>query len=189
MLYWESNVEGSELSQSESATDFLRGALQDTNSGKKGFRKYGKLEVGFNLRNDTGGSTNYGSWHSGTTKIDFADFNSNGSLKGWSYNNVDIRSHNMARVFEHEYLGHQRLYRGMSADGTGYKTGAAVDITNGYRRERQLNERLHYEQYYDGRVLFGKTENFETPKALRKYVKQALKSNMHKNYIQRQKKK
>ena len=40
MLYWESDVENPELSQSKDATDYLKSALTDTNSQKGGRGKH-----------------------------------------------------------------------------------------------------------------------------------------------------
>ncbi len=76
----------------------------------------------------------------------------------------------MARVFEHEYFGHGGIKTGVGADGGPYTMGRAVKQTNVFRRQRGLNQRLHY-GWGSSVIFFGDTNNYKNAGAQRKAVK------------------
>ena len=161
------------MSQSESATGALIEALTDTNTGKTAF-KHGQVEFAYNRRTEVGdGTVNEGANGFGWTQIDLADFDSNGKSRFYDYSStLNPRAYNMARVFEHEYLGHEK---NKGRDGNVYSTGSAVDIVNKYRRERKIPERLHYGASLK-RIYFGSTGDYSSSGAQRKAVRKMVKS-------------
>ena len=174
MLYYEGEVE-SDLSQSESATGGLVDALKDTNTGKNA-DKHGTLMFGYNLRGVKGGDVDGGQWdrtgglyRRGVTQIDLADFDSQGLYYNMSYSSaLNPRAFNMARIFEHEYLGgHQKLMIGGFGDGGEFTMGRVVKATNVFARERNLPERLNYGS---GVIFFGNTLQYGNQGEQRKAV-------------------
>jgi len=176
MLYLDGEVD-SELSQSESATGFLVDALTDTNTGKDA-KKHGTIRFGYNLKGFQNGTVEGGEWNKtdgGLTQIDLADYDSNGKYKTFGYGSgLNPRAFNMARTFEHEYLGHQRLGIGGGGDGSGYGMGRVVESANLYARERGLPERLNY--YSNHYIFFGNTGDFSSRGAQRKAVRDMVKN-------------
>jgi len=175
MLYY-AGEHDSELSQSESATNGLVDALKDTNTGKND-DKHGTLLFGYNMRGVKGGDVDGGQWNrtgglynKGVTQIDLADFDSQGKFKNMNYSStLDPRAFNLARVFEHEYLGgHQKFMIGGFGDGNEYTMGKVVEATNLFARERNLPERLHYG---NGIIFFGRTLQYGSQGEQRKAVK------------------
>jgi hypothetical protein len=102
--------------------------------------------------------------------IDLADFNANGTLKGWNYQGMSARDENMARVFEHEYLGHHQLGKMAGGDGNAVQTGKVVEYTNQFRRERGVRERLNYGGA-GTKIVYGSSADFATKKDLIKYIR------------------
>jgi RHS repeat-associated protein len=177
MLYYDGNVD-SDLSQSESATGGLVSALKDNNTGRNS-DKHGTILFGHDLKDmKTGARIQGGAWtrtgglyRNGVTQIDLADFDSKGNNAFFEFSKaMNPRSFNMARIFEHEYFGHGGNMLGAGADGGLYTTGKAVRATNVFRRERKLNERLHY-GYGSNIIYFGNTGNYSSRGAQRKAVK------------------
>jgi len=175
MLYLDGEVD-SELSQSESATGMLVDALTDTNTGKNS-DKHGTIIFGHNLKGIKNGTVEGGEWNTtggiyrkGVTQIDLADYDSNGKYKSFDYSSaLNPRSFNMARTFEHEYLGHQRLGIGGGGDGSGYGMGRVVESVNQFSRERKIPERLNYGT--NGFIFFGNTGDFSSRGAQRRAVR------------------
>ncbi len=163
------------LSQSETATKRFIEALQQTEK----WAKHKKLVFGYEILSYAG-SVNAGSAVSRAAFIDLADFDKNQlpkQLKFFNFKNNDSRTYNLARVFEHEFLGHVYINTYGNGDGGLYNKGKVVDIVNLYRRERRLLERLNY-GYYPGKkvpIIFGKTANFKNKRDVKKYVKDNIK--------------
>jgi len=176
MLYYEGDYE-SNLSQSESATGGLVDALKDDNTGKNA-DKHGTIEFGYNRRGETGGGTvdggqwsrTGGKYSKGLTQINLASFDSDGKFKNMIYSpSLNSRAFNMARIFEHEYLGgHQKMMTGGYGDGDEYTMGKVVNGTNLFARERNLSERLNYG---GGVIFFGSTLQYGSQGEQKKAVK------------------
>lgn len=175
MLYYAGEYE-SGLSQSETATSRLSDALKDTNTGDDS-DKYGTLMFGNNMKGIKNGDVDGGQWNTtggiysnGVTQIDIGDFDYSGKLKNMSYSSaLNPRAFNLARVFEHEYLGgHQWLSIGAGGDGGEYTMGKVVEATNLFARERNLPERLHYGS---GTIFFGNTTDYQSNGGQRRAVK------------------
>lgn len=142
---------------SETAREILRNNLTSTLTGRKARKSFGNLVVGQNLKaaSDFGSKgVRYGEHEIGigkrsqfrTTYLDIGDFelsSQSGEFipKGATFNNVDHRVMNMARVFEHEYLGHSQM--GLK-DGGEFSPGANISYINSLRKEMSLNLRLNY---------------------------------------------
>lgn len=111
-----------------------------------------------------------GVYNNGVTQIDLADFDSQRRLKNMDYSSaLNPRAFNMARIFEHEYLGgHQKLFVGDGGDGGQFTMGRVVQGTNLFARERNLSERLHYGS---GVIFFGNTSNYQNAGEQRRAVK------------------
>lgn len=178
MLYLDGEYD-SELSQSEDATGLLVDALTDTNTGK-GADKHGTIIFGYNLDGIKNSSVEGGEWvkkappkyKNGVTQIDLADYDANGKYKSFNYNPaLKPRAFNLARTFEHEYLGHQRLGIGGGGDGSGYSMGRVVESVNQFSRQRGLPERLNY--YTNGFIFFGNT-NYGSKGEQRRAVKEMV---------------
>jgi hypothetical protein len=141
MLFFAGKV-SSELSQSETATNRLIGQLTSTKN-----HKHGQLHFGYHISDVvTGGLVVAGSHTAGMTTIDLAFFDENGNMKA-DFVNVDPRSDNLARVFEHEHLlGHDAIsgFLGIGEDGGPVSLGGAERQTNISRRERGLMESWNY---------------------------------------------
>src|SRR5690606_25773383 len=180
MLYYLEEYK-SKLSLSSTATNNLISALQDTNSGRSS-DKYGTIIFGYNLRGVKGGSVDGGQWdrtgglyNRGVTQIDIADFDDEGRYRNMLYSKaLNPRAFNMARIFEHEYLGgHQKFMIGGYGDGNEYNMGKVVKATNLFARERNLTERLHYGS---GVIIFGNTSQYGSEREQRKAVKSMIDS-------------
>ena len=175
MLYLSGEYD-SELSQSEDATGMLVEALTDTNTGKNS-DKHGTIIFGYNLKGIRNGTVDGGEWDrtppaykNGLTQIDLGDYDSNGKYEVFDYNkSLNSRSFNMARTFEHEYLGHQRLRTGGFGDGSGYSMGRIVESVNQFNRQRGIPERLNYNT--NGYIFFGNTGDFSSKGAQRRAVR------------------
>jgi RHS repeat-associated protein len=168
MLFYVEDYD-SDLSQSESATNILKKALQDDNSGKK----HGLLVFGFNITsNKDGGIVRGGEWMPGipgTTQINIASFDDNGKSKLVDYNNkLPVRAFNMARVFEEEYLGHHYKKSGM--DGGAYTLSKVNKQTCIYASERKLPQMLNYGDAYTPR-FFGQLDDYKNNSERRTAVK------------------
>jgi hypothetical protein len=165
-------IVNSELSQSSTATGILIDALTDDNSGKRGFLKHGKINFGYDLKDEvTGSSVNEGSWTAGIANIDLGDYNkATGKSNFLDYNGVPTRSHNVARAFEEEYLGHN--YLNSARDGGAYRLSKVNKQANLYLRERNLPERLNYGDSYTP-IYYGNSAN-TTSKIIRQMVKGTL---------------
>ncbi|MFD1001467.1 hypothetical protein ACFQ21_19215 [Ohtaekwangia kribbensis] len=164
----------SDLSQSSTATSLLVGKLKDTNAGYE----HGELVFGYNLRDKTGevrGGSSEKVWMQGEgtinrNNIDLADFGAHGGAeKGWKYFGMNHRDENMARVFEHEYLGHHHLGIMAAGDGNATQMGRVVEYTNLFRRERGILERLNYGGG-GSPIVYGKTSDFNSTRELIKYI-------------------
>jgi len=111
-------------------------ALEDTKSGKKAIKKYGTTFYGYSgMKTHLGTDVVQGStsqtFHIFNKKaedvyINLDDFNSDLTAQGMDYKNLDkygynSRVFNMARVFEHEWLGHGINHKkmGMKANPEG----------------------------------------------------------------------
>ncbi|MDL2320541.1 hypothetical protein LJC45_05360 [Alistipes sp. OttesenSCG-928-B03] len=130
----------------------------------------------------TGQSVSEGSWTAGIANIDIADFNQDGTSRFFDYVNVPVRSHNMARAFEEEYLGHE--YMNSSRDGGAYSLSKVNKQSNLYRRERGLPERLNYGDGYIP-IYFGNTNDYSNPRGLRNAIRQGNAPAMYLNYKKR----
>lgn len=104
------------------------------------------------------------------TFIDLGDFNSSGSYKGFNYHGMGIRDENMARTFEHEYLGHHQLKKYGGGDGASVQMGKVVEYTNLFRRERAVLERLNYGAT-GTKIIYGKSSDFGSKTEMIKYIK------------------
>ena len=115
MLYYDGEVDTNQ-EVSESAKGIIVGALKETDSKK--IKKFGEITFGYNLEKQNGAPGGiFGGGASGNrVGIDLADFRSDGGLKNMIYNGVPIRTYNMARVFEHEWIGHVMNNVGDRAD-------------------------------------------------------------------------
>jgi RHS repeat-associated protein len=156
------NVEGG----SSTARDMLKSNLTSTLTGRKAKKAHGNLVVGYKLRAeyDFGNyGVRYGEHESGigkksqfrTSYLDLDDFEKSQQSgefipKGASFVNVDHQVLNMARLFEHEYLGHGQL--GLK-DGNQFKPGKNVSFVNSLRNEMGLNLRLNYGYQESGKPL------------------------------------
>lgn len=172
MMYYAGEYE-SDLSQSSTATGLLKDKLTDTNTGYE----HGEIIFGYNLRGKDGaveGGSSQKVWQLGDgvinkNYIDLEDFTSEGRRKGWEYNGMSTRDENIARIFEHEYLGHHHLDKMGSGDGTPKTMGAVVEFTNQFRRERgDVLERLSYGART---VPYGKTSDFKSKKEMTQYIR------------------
>lgn len=172
-------VVDSELSQSSTATGLLSDALKDDNSASKGAFEHGQIVFGYDLHDEvTGQQVNEGSWTSGITHIDLGDYDSKtGQSKLFNYNGVPSRSHNLARAFEEEYLGHNYLKKGGFGDGGAYTLGKVNKQANLYMRERGLPERLNYGDS-DTPIFYGNTSTTNSG-MIRKMVKGTLNPTMN----------
>lgn len=177
MLYYEGDYK-SDLSQSESATSALVDALKDDNTGKDA-DKHGTIMFGNDLRGVKGGNVYGGQWdrtggiyNRGVTQIDYGDFDSQGRLINETYSSaLNPRAFNLARIFEHEYLGgHQKLMIGGFGDGGEFTMGKVVKASNLFARERGLPERLNY-GFGTGIIFFGSTLEYGSESEQRKAVK------------------
>ena len=105
------------------------------------------VDVGYNVRTSKGS----------ISTIDLGDFESDMRIKGDKYFNVPIRAHNLARVMEHEYLGHGVANKvdGYPSWGCGWGdeftpeqakkyTGETVDFTNRFNDQMGLPRRVNY---------------------------------------------
>jgi RHS repeat-associated protein len=167
----------SELSQSNTATGILKEALMDDNSRQKGFMDHGKIVFGHNLRDEvTGLKVDEGSWTGGIAHIDLGDYNGKtGRSNFFNYYGVPTRSHNLARAFEEEYLGHNYLNR--SFDGGAYSLSKVNKQANLYIRERGLPERLNYGDSYTP-IYFGNSSTTNSS-MIRKMVKGTINPTIH----------
>jgi hypothetical protein len=168
---------GSDLSQSGAATGILKEALMDDNSSQKGRLDHGKIVFGYNLRDDvTGNPVDEGSWTGGTSNIDLGDYDKNtGKSNFFDYVGVPTRSHNVARAFEEEYLGHNYLNR--SFDGGPYSLSKVNKRANLYIGQRGLPERLNYGDSYTA-IYFGNS-NTTNSSMIRKMVKGTINPTIH----------
>jgi hypothetical protein len=172
-------VVNSKLSQSNTATEILSDALQDDNSREKGFMKHGKINFGYNIKDETTGNpVNEGSWTCGVTNIDLADFDSKtGKSKVYDYIGVPVRSHNLARAFEEEYLGHN--YLKSSFDGDAYGLSKVNQQVNIYMQQRGLPQRLNYSDQWMTTIYYGNVSDYASRKDIRKAVIQMVKGTLN----------
>ena len=126
------------------------------------------FQLGYDKSVDTGtiGMRNieesviYGVTNSETKRafIDLADFDGQEALGEWiSEGPFDTRTLNLARIVEHEVIGH--AINGLKDPGKeerNYMTGDVIDIINSYRRDLKLTERSDYRE---GIIHFGKGTN------------------------------
>ena len=181
MLYYEGKV-FTRLSQSVDATKTIVKALEDTNTGKDA-KKNGVIEFGYNLRNKSG-AVSGGAWDNGVTQINLSDFDRDGNDLRFEFSpKLTLRAYNMARIFEHEYLGHQKLRIGGFGDGGDYTMGRVVEHVNLYARQRGLPERLHYGGHV---IFFGSTSQYGSKREQRRAVKRMVQGKLeNKKYIKR----
>ena len=191
MLYYTGDY-NSDLSQSETATNSLVNALKDDNTGADS-DKHGTIMFGYDMRGVKGGTVAGGQWdrtggvyRNGLTQMDLADFDSKGLRNGLTYSSkLNPRAFNLARIFEHEFLGHQRLFIGGFGDGDEYNMGKVVQSVNLYARERKLPELLNY----GGSIIFfGDTSTYQSKGDQRKAVKKMIDGTMANNLFVKTKK-
>ncbi len=193
MLYFDGNMD-SDLSQSESATEIIVTALEDDNTGKNS-DKHGTIIFGYNMDGMRVGSVNGGAWDrtgglykNSVTQIDLADFDADGNSTLFNYSSaLNPRAFNMARTFEHEYLGHQKLGVGGFGNGGDYTMGRVVRTVNQYARERNIPERLHYGSSV---IFFGSTSAYKSRRDQRRAVRKMVNGTTSNNlFVKRKKKK
>jgi len=148
-LYSTGNSMGPNQKQSESAKKEVDKYLGDTNWEGELVFGYG-LEVEMLYKGEMSTAAVQFGLHVGgplnKTFIDLADFSPGSQLPlGLSIegDDIDTRTLNMARVFEHEFLGHAV---NMLLDDVTFKNprGGTVDLVNQYRSQMGLVERLDY---------------------------------------------
>ncbi len=142
MMYYVGEVK-TDLKVSEKAKSMIKEKLLLT--GDHDFEP--NLEFGYNLLEDDepnslGVDGGYYDVGTATAKIDLADFDENGGLKGEVTGVVPVRTRNFARMMEHEYLGHG--VKGKSDAHLGNGTGPTVKMVNEFRQQMGLPIRLHY---------------------------------------------
>jgi RHS repeat-associated protein len=176
MLYYDGDYEGKKPSQSKTATEILKDALSDDN---KNSQKYGKIVFGVDLKVEaTREDVREGNWQSGTSYIDYGDYDDNtGKSKFFDYVGVPTRSHNLARAFEEEYLGHNYLKKGGFGDGGAYTLGKVNRQANLYMKERNLPQRLNYGNEYTP-IFFGNPDKIRKD-AIKRMVKGVEKTTIH----------
>lgn len=147
MLYYDGEVE-TVNNVSSKAKNIIVNALKETDAKK--IKSFGEVTFGYDLEKQNGapGGILHGGSQRGTglVGIDLADFNDDGSTKGYIYNNLPIRAYNMGRIFEHEWIGH--ILRGEGDNPASVRDdinpGGAVSVVNEFRIELGLPIRINY---------------------------------------------
>ena len=176
-LYYDGEIE-TVNKVSEKAKRIIIDALKETDSKK--IERFGEITFGYNLEmmNGRPGGIFGGGSQRGTNLvgIDLADYNEDGSYKKYIYNNLPIRSANMARDFEHEWIGH---ILGGVGDTWGIEKdelnpGAAASIVNEFLSEMNLPIRLNYGAPFHRSALY-----FGNPKLNKKEARELAKEYYH----------
>ena len=173
MVYYEGEIE-TVNKVSGKAKSIIVDALKETNSKK--IKSFGTITFGYDLEKMNGapgGIFGGGSQRgTGLVGIDMADYKEDGSYKDYIYNNVPIRSANMARDFEHEWIGHILGDVGDTSaiERDEFNPGGAASIVNEFLREMNLPIRLNYGAPYHRNALF-----FGSPLLNKKDAKQLAK--------------
>jgi len=175
MLYYAGEGE-TDLKISPSAKKILVDALKDTKTGVKALKKYGRLNFGYQMPYPNGARENLTLGASGKTReffsygristkyreayFDLADFDFDNEGKAYymKFQNVPNRAYNLARVFEHEWIGHVLRKKRDPSFSPGRRQGATVEIVNEFQVEMGLPMRLNYGLVnVNGEIIFGNT--------------------------------
>jgi len=157
---------------SKSAKKIIVDALKDTKTGRDALKAYGLLTFGYDLvkQNGAPGKELYGSSAKtldpgqflkyNSTQIDLADFDSNGNAFYAKFQGVPERAFNLARIFEHEWIGHGIQNKSDGSSMTYARNpGGAVSVVNTFRREIGLPLRLNYGLPNNGGIIiFGNSK-------------------------------
>lgn len=174
MLYYVGETETSNT-VSESAKEIITNALKDEATGKEAVKKYGEITFGYNI--STVKAVDWGQTQGFRhSYIDLADFKADGTLKGFNYSKLvnygySTRTFNMARVFEHEWIGHNvnNLRDGLLVNT---KPGGVERLMNKFRAEMNLPARLNYGGLNGIGIFFHYNTSKDNFRQLRKTARQ-----------------